>query len=1129
MSYLEPRHHTEWQASCVAPEIIAANVRSIEGQEVIERLAGDKLAGFGGHSAQYATGAVRNVLQRYENSSQGGWWVSGLDPLNNWVPMEWGQFKADTPDRDHTGKLKKYTSPEGQKPRALFLAVSWRVGLKIAKRHGYGKEYQQRIRDAFAETFQTSKEGSTDGNRSMGAGWGAPGDNIPAGQPIALSAYRSSDDGQPPEGDSLYPRPRGFGSHRSGTRSEGCRRIVRLLAAVKARDDGFWAWWLSIPSAPVVITEGGKKGGCGLSQGYATVALVGVNAGYRVKDALGHSIQPELVADIKAIATPGRPIYLAFDQDIKATARRRVVGALLRFGGLLQAAGCIVRIVEWSADQGKGLDDLVANAGPDALHHAIDQALTLEEWRLKLALDNPLGSMVPAMRVNTSTLDTIDTDAIPETGIVAFKSAKGTGKTGLMADLVDSGLELALGHRIALMRNLCQRLRINYRGDLSRLNGEFIDDEGYTLRVGGCVDGTLMAIDPDKFRGCNLILDEFVQVMRHLLTSSTCNKDGARPVLLARFTQLVQSARRIIVADADLAKPYLDYLAALRGDNAPIWLLVNDAKPTPWPITFIESPDASAITARLIADVAAGQRVLVVTDSKAGSKRLDWLISEVETAGMGRHLLLNSDTSGGETERLVITDPNNTITDYQVVIATPSMATGVSIEVEHFDQVYGLFWGASSTDADMSQALARVRKPVPRVVWCAKYGRSFSKVGRDTNPLRLKKLLQDKANATAQLTAASLGALGDEVSRYDWLNPHVDLWARIEADRNRSMLSLRSALKVRLIHEGHNVTIERLDADRDAKQQLAAVRLQIKEAEARATAGAANLTATQAKALEMAEHLEADERLALAKWHLAEFYAIQPDQVTPELVLLDNDGRYRGQLLELEAFIHPETASAAVVRSVERQAQHHLGICPWDVSTSELRRQIRVRLGLGQWLDREGEWDTHDDALAQFATNALALAPQVKAALNVALKPDMSPQQMLGQLLDQMGLATESRQVRQGKQRTRIYQIDQDSKAQALAILARRAERRQPMEDKPSEPVTPPPVNVQLPGGCDTQEPPYTVDSRVGRSVRWGASLGVWVVLSTEGSMATIQLQNPVVQTVRTVPLADLNPLDVAA
>jgi hypothetical protein len=1069
---MKTTHLHEWQQSQVRPELITANVRSLDGQAVLERLVGDKLAGFGGWSQQYVTGAVNQVLRRYEQSVNGGWWVSGLDPLNDWAPLDWGQFKADTPDLDYKGKAKKYASPEGQKPRALFLQVSWRVGLKIATHHGYGTAYRQRIRAAFAETFQTTD----DRNQAL----------------------------------------------KSGV-------MTRLLRTVKAMDDGFWVWWLSMPEAPLLITEGAKKAGCALSAGYAAMALVGVNAGYRVKDVLGHPCPPELVEDVQVIATPGRPVYLAFDQDTKATARRRVTGALFRFGGLLAAAGYVVQMVEWSAAQGKGLDDLVANAGAAALHQAIDRALTLDEWRLKVALDNALGTLTPSMQVNTRDLDTLNAASIPEAGIIALRSAKGTGKTNLIADLVaDGDSTLALGHRIVLMRNLCRRLGVNYRGDLDRLKGEFINGDGYTLRIGGCVDGTLLAIDLEKFRGCDLILDEFVQLMRHLLTSSTCNKEGARPVLLARFTQLVQAAKRVIVADADLDKPCLDYLAQLRGEGSPLWLLVNDAKVEPWPVTFIEAPDASAITARLMADVAAGQRVFIATDSKAGSQRLDRLINDLEAARL-KVLLLNSDTSSGELEKAVIMDPNTTITDYPVVIATPSMGTGVSIEVHHFDQVYGLFWGASSTDADMSQALARVRHPIPRVVWCAKQGRNFSKVGRETNPLRLKKLLQDKANATAQMTAASLGALGTEITHYDWLNPHVDLWARIEADRNRSMLSLRSALKVRLIHEGHHLTLERLDTHQEAKRQMAEARLQIKASEARATAVAANLTATEAKALETAEHLAPDERLALQKWHLAEFYALPLDQVTAELVLLDNHGRYRGQLLELEAFLYPETASAAVVRSVERQTQHHLGLCPWDISTAELRRQVRMRLGLEQWIHNPDEWLSEDEFLTQFATQALTLAPQVKAALNVSLKPDMRPQQILGQLLDQIGLTTTSRQVRQGQQRrTRVYQIDPEAKAQSLAILARRAERRNASAHQTSPPDTPPAIDDHLLGGCDTPTPTEKRHPWLGQPVRWGASLGHWVVLATEGDLATIQLQNPIVQTVSTVPLADLMALDRA-
>ncbi|NJM48828.1 MAG: hypothetical protein HC860_23860 [Alkalinema sp. RU_4_3] len=42
------------------------------------------------------------------------------------------------------------------------------------------------------------------------------------------------------------------------------------------------------------------------------------------------------------------------------------------------------------------------------------------------------------------------------------------------------------------------------------------------------------------------MIDEVVQVLRHLLTSSTCRKDGKLPALLTRLRQLVQIARRVI-------------------------------------------------------------------------------------------------------------------------------------------------------------------------------------------------------------------------------------------------------------------------------------------------------------------------------------------------------------------------------------------------------------------------------------------------------------------------------------------------------------------------------------------------------------------------------------------------------
>jgi hypothetical protein len=63
---------------------------------------------------------------------------------------------------------------------------------------------------------------------------------------------------------------------------------------------------------------------------------------------------------------------------------------------------------------------------------------------------------------------------------------------------------LSLTHRIALGRNLCARTGLTYRGDLDKVNGQYINAAGYTLRIGSCVDG-LLSLDPQHFVGCDLV------------------------------------------------------------------------------------------------------------------------------------------------------------------------------------------------------------------------------------------------------------------------------------------------------------------------------------------------------------------------------------------------------------------------------------------------------------------------------------------------------------------------------------------------------------------------------------------------------------------------------------------------
>ena len=258
---IQPQHYEEWRASTVADPIIRANVESLgpdsdhfDSSPILERLAEESLGSIGGWSDQLVTKPVASILDRYESVCDGGWWVSGLDPLNGWERCRWGQFKPDRPRLDsEKGKPIKYEAPAKTAPRAIFLDT----------------------------------------------------------------------------GDSGY--------------------------------------WERVTSSnyqnPLVITEGAKKAGALLSAGYAAIALVGVNAGYRVRDAEGHACSPYLCDDLAAVIKPGHSVYLAFDQDSKLDTRRKVKNALNKLAALLVKAGATVHICKWSPKEGKGVDDFITGGG----------------------------------------------------------------------------------------------------------------------------------------------------------------------------------------------------------------------------------------------------------------------------------------------------------------------------------------------------------------------------------------------------------------------------------------------------------------------------------------------------------------------------------------------------------------------------------------------------------------------------------------------------------------------------------------------------------------------------------------------------------------------------------------------
>ena len=143
---LTPKEYQELAIeSAIHPALIAANFFHIAGATVYDYLFISK------DLPRTNPGRIRSgFLRRYQHAELGGWWVSGLDPYNNWERMEWGRFKPTHPLIDSKGRFIKYESPPKTPNRVTYFDVPDCIWDKVAKRYlvkRYNSPLALRLRD----------------------------------------------------------------------------------------------------------------------------------------------------------------------------------------------------------------------------------------------------------------------------------------------------------------------------------------------------------------------------------------------------------------------------------------------------------------------------------------------------------------------------------------------------------------------------------------------------------------------------------------------------------------------------------------------------------------------------------------------------------------------------------------------------------------------------------------------------------------------------------------------------------------------------------------------------------------------------------------------------------------------
>lgn len=888
-----------------------------------------------------------------------------------------------------------------------------------------------------------------------------------------------------------YETPKGAGSraYRPPINRETFRAICRrhgldFDTARAKRDEigSFWEWVAAHPELPIIITEGAKKALCLLSNGYIAIALTGCWGGIRANENGERLAKPKLIADLKPFTVDGRTITIALDRDLKRETKRTVWKATRKTAWLLEQAGCTVVIARWDNAGGrdKGVDDLIVNQGLEAWEQALATARSVKVIEILHRLQNPLGNHQPTLRVNVPDLaKAISPESIPNSGIVALLSGMGTAKTKLIALLIAMWEKaIAPGHREALQRGLGARLGLDYLHDTDRFRGQKLGADGKpTKRLSLCWD-SILAIDPRDYPPGSyvLVLDEVDQGLRHLILGGTCAKDGKRPALIARATELIKNAGLVILASADLTAIELDFVAAIRGETP--WILQNDYRSNGWFSHFATSQKGlkgstrvarGAILTQLMVDLRQGDRVCLATDTLRNSRAIEQF-----AIGLGipsdQILRYDSETSGDPLQREFADRPDEFLSRarLRLLIYSPSLTSGVSIERNPFDSVYGLFEGQSIAPWDCLQQLGRVRQSVRRLIFAPHWGKGHR--------------LTDKRN--------QLQAMGDLYRRSQLVAKGVDdpsvleaidqtsqdaiYAAKAIADQNNEMADFGLQIQLRLEAAGHKVQklpIERLVADLEqdrhtiakaAKAERAAIAKSVASAElmealqrwddaldrvkalhCEAITHEAIITADEAQQIREQRVVSYADRLKLERFEICDFLAIAPEDLEIEQVEADRNGAYRRELSRLEGLIWDGLTVRRDREKISRLTRWELPLPTQDLPGANLFTMGADVLGVMdmiQWAIDTPGWHNDTPQVVEFANRLKAHAPDVRLTLGFTVWEGMTACQVLGMVLKAVGLRTVS--TRQGTgDRIRLYSIDDDSLSRAIVILTARAEK----------------------------------------------------------------------------------------
>lgn len=300
-------------------------------------------------------------------------------------------------------------------------------------------------------------------------------------------------------------------------------------------------------------------------------------------------------------------------------------------------------------------------------------------------------------------------------GVIVVRAPMAAGKTQKIGrPLAEWATEnsyrfIGICHRRSLVREMASRLTLEHYGDV---------DAGTAWAANGLATCLPSICRPDHAPLIDnarvVFIDEIAQTL-DFMESSVCRtgQHNNRDVY-ERLTRIVADADCVVVTDAGVNDRVLHFLEQCRpGEQFRIIEMQAPAK-AGIRATFASGQDdgAAHVIGECLEELTNDGRVWIACESKHRAAAIGSLIEQHDPTL--RVLTVHADNAGNKRQRDLLANPETESLNYDVVIASPVISSGISIE--HRDQeephfTLGAFIGNgnSITPADAAQMLRRVR------------------------------------------------------------------------------------------------------------------------------------------------------------------------------------------------------------------------------------------------------------------------------------------------------------------------------------------------------------------------------------------------------------------------------------